>query len=298
MRIAVVGSAAGGGYPQWNCRCSVCRLYWDGDGRVIRRTQSSLAISPDGHKWVLLNCSPDIREQIGRLKILQPPSLRGSPIAAVVLTNGDIDHIGGLLSLREGTPFGIFATAPVLETLAGSPVFEVLNSGVGRTAIVPETSFLPVEGLSIEAFRVPGKLPLYMEGDAPKTDLESDFTVGLTVTSSEGRKLHYLPGCARMTPDLENRLAGADVLFFDGTLWADDEMIAEGLGQKTGRRMGHMPVSGEGGSLASLAHLAIVRKIYIHINNTNPMLIAGSPQEQAVRAAGWDIAYDGMEVQL
>jgi pyrroloquinoline quinone biosynthesis protein B len=234
------------------------------------------------------------------LKILQPPPvLRGTPIKAVVLTNGDIDHIGGLLSLREGTPFVIHATGAVLETLRANSIFDALDSAqVTRHRIAIGTPFSPVPGLTFEAFRAPGKLPLYMEGEAPKTDLESDYTIGLTVTDEAGRRLHYVPGCARLTDDLARRLDRADMLFFDGTLWQDDEMISEGLGHKTGRRMGHMPVSGEGGTLQSFAALTIGRKCLIHINNTNPILIEDSPQQRAVRAAGWEIAHDGMEVVL
>lgn len=300
MRIVVVGSAAGGGYPQWNCRCSVCRLFWDGDPRVERRTQSGLAVSIDGSRWILLNCSPDIREQIARLDILRPKAgLRGSPIAAVVLTNGDIDHIGGLLSLREATPFAVYATQAVLDTLRANPVFNVLaGAGVSRRAIAVKDAFSPLAGLSLSAIRAPGKLPLYLEGDSPDADLESDYTIGLEIAGDSGRRAFYLPGCARLTPAIVRRLDGADAVFFDGTLWRDDEMIAEGLGRKTGRRMGHMPVSGPDGSLAAFSGLEVGRKVYIHINNTNPMLIDGSPERQAAMSAGWDIAYDGMEVAL
>lgn len=251
-------------------------------------------------EWVLLNCSPDIREQLGVLKILHPPpTLRGTPIKAVILTNGDIDHIGGLLSLREGTPFAIHATQAVLETLKANSIYDVLDGAqVLRHRVEIGHAFTPLAGLTVDAFRVPGKLPLYMEGAKPQTDLESEYTIGLTITDEAGHRLHYVPGCARLTGDLAQRLDGADILFFDGTLWQDDEMIAEGLGHKTGRRMGHMPVSGEGGTLQSFGGLSIGKKCLIHINNTNPILIEDSPQQRAVRAAGWDIAFDGMEVVL
>lgn len=299
MRIVVLGSAAGGGYPQWNCRCSVCRLFWNGDPRVRRRTQSSIAVSNNGEEWVLLNCSPDIREQIGALPVLQPKTLRGSPIGAVIVTNGDIDHVGGLLSLREGTPFQLFGTRAVLKTIDGNPVFSVLDgAGVRKSAFAAGERFYPLPGLASEAFMAPGKVPLYMEGETPDTELESEYTVGLEITDNSGHRMHYIPGCSKLTPELRERLEGSDLVFFDGTLWRDNEMIAEGLGHKTGRRMGHMPVSGEAGSLAAFSEVAARRKVYIHINNTNPLLVRGTSEEEAVRAAGWDIAEDCMEIEL
>ncbi len=299
MQCVVLGSAAGGGYPQWNCRCSVCSLYWNGDPRVSRRTQSSIAISANGKDWVLLNCSPDIREQIGQLKQLQPNALRGSPIQAVVLTNGDIDHIGGLLSLREGTAFHLYGTKTVLETIEASPVFSVLDRRVvSISAFAIGERFSPLPDLRIEAFKVPGKVPLYLEGDSPNTELEGEFTVGLEVSDAAGKRLHYVPGCAKLTPELRRQLEGSDCLFFDGTLWRDDEMIAEGLGSKTGKRMGHMPLSGAEGSIEAFTRVNVARKFFIHINNTNPVHIKGSPEERATRNAGWDIAHDGMEIVL
>jgi pyrroloquinoline quinone biosynthesis protein B len=247
----------------------------------------------------LLNCSPDIREQIGALKILQPNALRGSPIAAAVLTNGDIDHIGGLLSLREGTPFRLYGTKAVLKTVNSNPMFGALDPhAVKQSSFAIGEKFHPVPELAFEAFTIPGKVPLYMEGDAPDTELESEYTVGLEISGDRGKRLHYVPGCSKLTPQLRARLSGSDCVFFDGTLWRDDEMIAEGLGTKTGRRMGHMPVSGPGGSLDTFAGLEAGRKIYIHINNTNPILIEGSSEARAVYDAGWEIAADGMEVDL
>jgi pyrroloquinoline quinone biosynthesis protein B len=299
VRVVVLGSAAGGGYPQWNCRCSVCRLFWDGDQRVRRKTQSSIAVSSNGQDWVLLNCSPDIREQIGRTPVLQPKSLRGSPIRAVIVTNGDIDHIGGLLSLREGTPFRLYGTKAVLGTIKENPVFAVLDgAGVEKSAFALNQTFSPLPGLMVEAFTVPGKVPLYMEGKTPDTELQSEYTVGLEIKDETGHRLHYIPGCSKLTPELRQRVEGSDLIFFDGTLWCDDEMIAEGLSQKTGRRMGHMPMSGKDSSLEAFTKIGARRKVYIHINNSNPILVRGTPEEAAVRAAGWDIAEDGMEIEL
>jgi pyrroloquinoline quinone biosynthesis protein B len=277
----------------------VCRLFWDGDPRVQRRTQSSIAVSSNGQEWVLLNCSPDIREQIGRLPMLQPKALRGSPIGAVIVTNGDIDHVGGLLSLREGTPFRLFGTKAVLGTIDNNSIFAVLGgAGVEKTTFAPGKPFSPLTGLNVEAFMAPGKLPLYMEGQSPDTELQSEFTVGLEIKDETGHRMHYIPGCSKLTPELRQRIEASDLIFFDGTLWHDEEMLAAGLSQKTSRRMGHMPVSGQGSSLEAFANIAARRKVYIHINNTNPILVRGTPEEAAVRAAGWDIAEDGMEIEL
>lgn len=273
-------------------------LAWDGDKRVRRRTQSSIAISANSKDWLVLNCSPDIREQIGGIRLLQPDRLRGSPIAAVVLTNGDLDHVGGLLSLREGTPFHLYGSQAVLQTLSDNPVFSVLDDSlVTRNAFAPGVPFSPLDGLCVEAFPVPGKLPLYMEGIRPDTELESEYTVGLEVRDDQGSRLHYIPGCSKLTPALRQRLASSHYVFFDGTLWRDDEMIREGIGTKTGRRMGHMPVSGDDGTIAAFKSLSVKRKILIHINNSNPILVAGSPERRAAEDAGWTIAEDGMEFE-
>jgi pyrroloquinoline quinone biosynthesis protein B len=250
-------------------------------------------------KWVLFNCSPDIREQIGSIRALQPTGLRQSPIEAIVLTNADIDHIGGLLSLREGSAFRLFGTRAVLKTIKDNPAFAVLDAEIVRqSAFNTGKAFSPVEGLQVEAFEVPGKVPLYMEGESPNTELESEYTVGLEISDNAGRRLHYIPGCAKITTALRARLDGSDCIFFDGTLWRDDEMIAEGLGTKTGRRMGHLPVSGNEGTLAAFAGIEARRKFLIHINNTNPILVEGSPEARAVEGAGWGIAKDGMEIDL
>jgi len=294
----VLGSAAGGGYPQWNCRCSVCRLAWAGDPRVRARTQASLAVSVDGERWALINAAPDLRAQIQATPRLHPRGeSRGSPIAAVVLTGGEIDQTAGLLNLRERSPFALYATATTLAAVAGNPMFGVLASDlVRRHAIVPGARFAPLPGLDAELFMVPGKVPLYLEGDDPDTAAETAANVGVELSDGQ-RRLLYVPGAAAVTPALRTRLAHADVLLFDGTLYCDDEMIRSGTGEKTGRRMGHMPVDGPDGSLAALAGVA-GRKILVHINNTNPLLVDGSPERRRVEAAGWHVAFDGMEIAL
>jgi pyrroloquinoline quinone biosynthesis protein B len=302
LAAIVLGAAAGGGFPQWNCRCAVCRLAWAGDKRVKPRTQASLAVSADGERWILLNASPDLRTQIQANQNLQPrgqahDNARGSPIAAVVLTGAEIDQTAGLLSLRERSPFTLYATAATLAAIADNPMFAALAPDlVSRHAVVPGARFALGYGLEAELFIVPGKVPLYLEGDDPDTASESAANVGVEIFNGASR-LAFVPGAAAITPAVMQRLARADVIFFDGTLFSDDEMIATGTGNKTGRRMGHMPLDGPDGSLATLAGLR-ARRIFVHINNTNPILIEGSPERGRVVAAGWEIAEDGLEVVL
>jgi pyrroloquinoline quinone biosynthesis protein B len=298
LTAIVLGAAAGGGFPQWNCRCPVCRLAWDGDARVRRSTQASLAVTADGRRFVLFNASPDLREQIAATPALQPhDGLRGSPIAAVVLTGGEIDQTAGLLALRERHAFAIHGTAETLRAVAANPMFNALGPDiVTRHPCAMDAPFAPLDGLSAELFKVPGKVPLYLEGDNPELAAETEANVGIELTADD-RRLVFVPGCAAVTPALKARLAGADLLLFDGTLFRDDEMIATGTGTKSGRRMGHIPIDGEGSSLAALADCA-ARRIYIHINNTNPIRVAGSPERRKVEAAGWEIAEDGLKIEL
>ena len=299
LRAIVLGSAAGGGVPQWNCACQVCRLAWSGDKRVRPRSQSSVAVSANGADWLLLNASIDLRSQVLATPALQPRGQgRDSPIAAVLLTNGDVDHIGGLLTLRERQPLTVFGTAGTLATIGANRVFEVLARDIApRRAVALDQPFEALPGLMVELFSVPGKTPLWMEEGEVATGVEGEATVGVSI-EVRGSRLIYAPGCARVTEALRARLEKADLLFFDGTLYADDEMIREGLGEKTGRRMGHMPISGPDGTLAQLARHKGLRRILIHINNTNPILIDGSHEALAVAEAGWEIASDGMEVAL
>jgi pyrroloquinoline quinone biosynthesis protein B len=297
----VLGSAAGGGVPQWNCACEVCRLAWAGSARVRPRTQASIAVTAgaptDSSAFVLINASPDLRQQILATPALQPPGLRRSPIAAVVLTGGEVDQTAGLLTLRERGPFGLYATEGTLSTLAANPIFGVLAADVvNRHAIRAGEPFALPGGLKAELFLVPGKPPLYLEGDSPALAAETEANVGIEL-SAAGARLVFIPGAAKLTPAIAARLAGADAVMFDGTLFTDDEMIAAGAGTKTGRRMGHMPVSGPDGTLAALKGIAR-RRILIHINNTNPILIEDSAERRAVEAAGFEVAEDGMRIEL
>jgi len=292
MRAIVLGSAAGGGLPQWNCGCENCRLARA--GAIPSATQSSLAVTADGREWALLNASPDLRVQIAATAALHPTAVRESPLRAVLVTNGDIDHVAGLLTLRERQAFTLFATPAILDVLAANPIFGALDPGlVVRRPVGLGEPFALLPGLTAELFAVPGKVPLYLEGETVETGLIGEQTVGARIGSA-----FYVPGCAAMTPEIAARLEGAAALFFDGTLWSDDEMIRAGVGTKTGRRMGHMPVGGPDGSVAACAPLGIARKVFVHMNNTNPLLRPASPERAAAEAAGWEIGRDGMEVTL
>ena len=311
----ILGSAAGGGFPQWNCGCEVCRLAWAGDPRVKPRTQASIAVTAgaargapasdapssgapsSGAPFILVNASPDLRQQIIATPALQPRGLRVSPIAAVVLTGGEVDQTAGLLTLRERGPFGLYGTEGTLSTIAANSIFNVLAADVvPRHAISPGSSFILPGGLEAELFLVPGKAPLYLEGDSPELEAETEANVGIELRA-EGARLVFIPGAAKLTPAIAARLRDADAVLFDGTLFSDNELITAGTRGKTGRRMGHMPVGGPDGTLAALAGLAR-RRILIHINNTNPILIEDSPQRRAVEAAGFEVAEDGMRIEL
>jgi len=274
------------------------------DSAVRPRTQASLAVSADGARWVLLNASPDLPYQIASAPCLQPKPgdpLRHSPIAAVIISGGDVDCIAGLLSMREAQKFALYADGFVQKIFYENRIFRVLDRRFVSFNALPRGYVVDVEGpegealgLSVEAFPVPGKVPLYEEASNDIATLQAaDAVVGLCI-SDGARKIFYIPGCAAITPQLRARLRPDDVLFFDGTLWRDDEMIAAGTGVKTAARMGHISVSGPAGSIAAFADVAVARKIFIHINNTNPMLCDDSAEAAFVREAGWEIAYDGM----
>jgi pyrroloquinoline quinone biosynthesis protein B len=298
MTAIVLGAAAGGGFPQWNCRCAMCRLAWAGDARVKPRTQASLAVSADRERWALLNASPDLRAQVLAIPALQPPGdTRSSPIAAIVLTGAEVDQTAGLLSLREAQAFNLHATAETLAALAANPIFGVLAPGiVERRTVALGAPFALPGGIEAELFAVPGKVALYLEDADPALAAETGANVGVDLRAGE-KRLVYVPGAAAITAALMARLARADVIFFDGTLFTDDEMLASGTGAKTGRRMGHMPLDGEGGTIAALAGIG-GRRILTHINNTNPILIDGSAERRKVEAAGFEVAEDGMEIVL
>jgi pyrroloquinoline quinone biosynthesis protein B len=295
VEIVILGAGAGGGLPQWNCGCANCVAARE--GRIAPMSQSSIAVSGNGRDWAVVNASPDIRAQLVAAPRLRPIGLRELPLRAVLVTNGDIDHVAGLLTLREGQAFTLFATAGILDTLAANPIFAALDPGlVERRPVALDVPFALAPGLEARLFAVPGKVPLYLEGPEVATDLEGEQTVGVELAAGGSRAL-YIPGCARITRALAERLHAAPLLLFDGTLWSDDEMIRLGLGSKTGRRMGHMPIAGPDGSMAALAPLGIGRRIFVHLNNSNPAVDPASREAAEARAAGWEIARDGMEIR-
>ncbi len=306
MRAVVPGAAAGGGFPQWNSNADACRRARAGDSATPARSQTSLAVSAGSENWFLLNASPDLRQQIAASAFLHPRhGLRSSPIAGVVLTGGDVDAIAGLLTLRERQPFTVYATARIHAVLDANPIFDVLARDIVARQVVPVGQQVALDlpgggasGLALELFHVPGKPPLYLErpGETPEI-AESDDTVGAAISDGV-RRLFFIPGCAAMTGRLAGRLRGAEAVFFDGTLWRGDEMIRAGTGTKTGLRMGHMSVSGPDGTIAAFAGLGVRRKILLHINNSNPVLSEGTPERAAVEAAGWQVAFDGLEINL
>jgi pyrroloquinoline quinone biosynthesis protein B len=308
LRVVVLGAAAGGGVPQWNCGCEVCRAARDGQPE-LQSTQASIAFSADGAHWYLINASPDLRQQLTATPQLHPKqgALRHSPIAGVILTNGEIDAVAGLLSMREGSPFAIYAHAKVLAILKSNSIFNVLNEkNVSRVSIEIDQPFEPAlpdgsaSGLEVEAFTVPGKRAWYLEGKAhPGGSDGAGDTLGLRIRErASGKYFYFIAACAHVTPELKARLSGAPLVFFDGTVWRDDEMIAAGLGAKTGQSMGHIAMSGSEGAIEALKGLTIDRKIFLHINNSNPALLSSSKERKLAESAGWQIPADGTEIVL
>jgi len=308
LRVVVLGAAAGGGVPQWNCGCPVCRTARNGHSE-LQSTQASIAISADGAHWFLINASPDLRQQLIATPQLHPADgqLRHSPIAGVILTNGEIDAVAGLLSMREGSPFTVYAHPKVLAILKSNSIFNVLNeNNVRRQPIELNETFEPAlpdgspSGIEILPFAVPGKSAWYLEGKVhPAGNEGAGDTLGLRIADrATGKLLYFLAACAGVTDELKSRLHGAAAVFFDGTVWRDDELIAAGLGNKTGQGMGHIAMSGERGAIESLANLDIGRKLFLHINNSNPVLLRDSAERKMAERAGWQIPADGTEITL
>jgi len=310
MIIKVLGSAAGGGFPQWNCNCRNCVAVRSGKPGFKARTQSSLAVSRDGESWVLLNASPDLRQQLNETPQLHANpkhGLRHSPIKAAVLTNGDVDHVIGLVNLREAQPFSIYGTDRVLDIIKSNTVFQVLAAPLVPRIPLPLDQPVALEGagadlgLTVEAFAVPGKVALYLEDASAGADFgtQEGDTIGLKISDpATGTYFFYVPGCATIDETLAKRLKGASIVFFDGTLFTDNEMIEQGLLGKTGARMGHISMSGPAGSIAAFSQLEVGRLIYVHINNSNPALDENSAARKAIEGAGWEVGYDGLEVRL
>ena len=309
MLIKILGSAAGGGFPQWNCGCAHCRGLRAGSLRGKARTQTQLAITQDGQSWFLLGASPDLRPQIEATPELRPrDGVRQSPISGAVLLNADIDHVLGLLLLRELQPLRIYSTSSVRRILRDdNSMFAMLQrvpNQVQWTDLAPREQFSlrnadgEDSGVLCRTLSLGHHYPAYVGQNRQSDLVVGESSLGLMVESLSGAKLAYMPAVPQVDDALLKEIASADLLLFDGALWSDDELIRiQGSGQ-TARHMGHIPVSGNEGSLSKLAGLSHPRKIYLHINNTNPMLDEASPQHRQVREAGWEIAEDGWQFEL
>lgn len=303
MYIHVLGSAAGGGFPQWNCNCSNCHGVRSGTIQAKARTQSSIAVSENGTDWVLLNASPDIRQQLFEFKAAQPArKLRDTGITSVILMDSQLDHTTGLLTLREGCPMNVWCTEMVYQDLTtGFPVFNMLkhwNGGLQYHQINPKQAF------KIDGFENLEFLPLIIKSAAPpysphRNDPHDGDNIALIIKDHKTQKqLFYAPGLGKINDQIMQIMQSSDCLMIDGTLWTDDEMQQTGVGTKTGREMGHLYISGEGGSLSYLNQLSTPKKVLIHINNTNPILNENSSQFAELKANNVEVAYDGMQIEL
>ena len=295
MRVRVLGSAAGGGFPQWNCHCVTCEAARAGE-RARPRTQSSLAIRGDDGPWFLVNASPDLREQLESLGAEGAGGVRAAPVAGVLLTDAEIDHTAGLLLLREAAaPMPIWGAAGVERALTeGYPVLPMLERYCGaewRTLEPERQQPLANSSLVVEPFATGGDAPRYLGPDA---ELEAS---GFAFTDSGGT-VTYVPGLARLDGGVLARLAASDLVLVDGTFWHDDDLARQGISDRTARDMGHTPLAGPGGTLEALAGLGRPRKVLVHINNTNPILLEDSAERAEVVRAGVEVAYDGLEVEL
>src|SRR5579862_78659 len=362
MRVRLLGTAAGGGFPQWNCNCVNCRSVRAGLHGARPRTQSCAAVSADGSGWFLLNASPDVRQQIEAFPPLLPPigAQRGTGIEGVLVTNADLDHTLGLFILREGRPLSIHATPTVRDTLAeGLALERVMDCYCGVEWHAPPSQLRPLlradgtsSGLRYAALSLAGKPPRYREQGvrrwalgvkdpmeegverlafsvkdpteaanreegrgkreekhptpnaqrltpAGTDDGVDGHCVGYEIVDeTTGGRLIFLPDVAQLDEIVMARVRDCDVLLLDGTFWSEEEMQTQGVGATPAARMGHLPVGGQDGSLARIAPLAGPRRIYVHINNTNPMLLTDSPERAAVEAAGCEVGDDGLELQL
>ena len=302
MNVTLLGTAAGGGFPQWNCWCPTCRVARAEPERAIPRSQSSAAVSADGRRWFLLDASPDVHEQLTRLPFPPPAGVRHVPVEGIVVTDAELDHTLGIVLLREARQLQLCATAAVLQVLEeDSRILPVTRAfaEVKATTLEPgtETSLCYRDGsdsgLSVTSFVVPAGPPRFARAELP------GHTVGLSVRDqATGAVCVFVPGCGDLDPSLLTRFASADLLLFDGTFWTDDELIRLGIGDRTARAMDHLPIAGVGGSLERLATLPCRHKVYSHINNTNPMLLEDSAERALVERQGLVVGADGMVFTL
>jgi pyrroloquinoline quinone biosynthesis protein B len=300
VRVRVLGSAAGGGFPQWNCGCDNCRLVRAGAPGLRARTQESIAVSADGESWFLLNASPEVRAQLESFQGLWPRDKRQSPIAGILFSNGDLDHCLGLLSLRESHALVVHATAAMRDGFReGNVLYRTLERFPGQIdwrVVVPGEEKALGGGLHVTGVPIAGNLPLHLKTlRAPS----AEDNVGYVIRDERtGGRLAYLSGVAGPSEALSRAVADADVVFFDGTFWTSDELIALGLGTRRAEDMSHWPLSGPGGSVELLAALRAQRRILIHINNTNPILREDGPERAVLVARGIEVAHDGLELEL
>lgn len=302
MRIHLLGTAAGGGLPQWNCACLNCQAARANP--LLHRSQTQVAISETGIDWVLLNASPDLRDQLFRAPYLHPipeRGIRNIPVAGVVLTSADLDQILGLLLLREFTPVSIYATPSVLSVLEANPFFAMLDrvSGQKRLHAIHDTViFCPLAGVKITPLALEGNVPAYVPAETRGSIKLEEMTTGLILESVSGKRAAFLPAVSSIPSDLVKLIGSCDVLLIDGTVWSEDELPRMQPGTPTASSMGHIPIGGEHGSLAALKEVSHVRRIYTHINNSNPILREGSEEQRSVLDAGVEISYDGMVLEL
>jgi pyrroloquinoline quinone biosynthesis protein B len=301
MELVLLGTAAGGGFPQWNCWCPTCRVARADPVRAHPRTQSSAAISSDGQRWFLLNASPDVHRQVARLNGVVPPGMRHVPVEGIVPTDAELDHTLGVALLREARELQLYATGAVLEVLAEDSRLLPVTEAFARVAITELPLERPVPlryrdgraaGISVTAFQVRGDPPRFARRERP------GHTTGLLLEEDRGARVAFVPGCGDLDAELLARLAKVDVLLFDGTFWTDRELVDLGISDRTARQMDHMPVSGPDGSLAALKDLPCRHRVYTHINNSNPMLLEDSPERIEVEAAGLVVGDDGMRFSL
>ena len=310
MRIKVLGAAAGGGLPQWNCTCPNCFALRNNQPNIQARTQSQLAVTADDASWFLINASPDLRQQLLNNPEIHPDptkGLRNTPIAGIILTSADLDHVLGLLLMREFTPVRIYATGPVINILKKNSFFQMLDRLPGQsrwTEIEPDVSFPVGNGLICTPIALSSSLPTYIsEADRAMLD-PARATIGLIFENSsdseapQGARAAYLPTLPSVSAPLKQLLSTCSTIFIDGTFWTDDELQRIQPGTPLARSMGHLPISGPNGSIEALKDLKDTRKIYTHINNTNPILQEQSSERRAVQDAGWEVAWDGLEITL
>jgi pyrroloquinoline quinone biosynthesis protein B len=302
MRVRVLGSGAGGGFPQWNCACSNCSRFRQGRFAGSARTQAQIAVSAEPGNWVLLNASPDLHPQIEATPDLWPHGQRQSPIRGVILTGGEIDQIAGLLVIREFQRFDVFATPPIRRIVTeDNSMFRVLARVANQVTWRDIALDQPFEthGLRVQPFSLPGKFPLFASAPLVAGANPAEAVLGLLISSTAGGgAMAYLPGIGSITDELLERLGATKLIFFDGTFWTDEEPLGIPGITRTARQMGHVPLSGPGGSLDRFSTLGDTRKVYLHVNNTNPILDEESAERRIAAEAGWEVAWDGMEMEL